>query len=116
MLSAAIAWVYPRHPVWQRVPAQAHRVGQGHGLGTWWEPAAALTCTSLFTAFGVLQNLGDIFKISEIEEQKLPKGLLPGPGTLSCSSLFFLVGLLPPTSTRPATPARRTTPPPASAG
>jgi hypothetical protein len=33
-------------------------------LGRWWEPAAALTCTSLFTAFGVLQNLGDIFKIS----------------------------------------------------
>ncbi len=32
-------------------------------MGTWWEPAAALTCTSLFTASGVLPNLGDIFNV-----------------------------------------------------
>jgi hypothetical protein len=39
-------------------------------VGRWWEPAAALTCTSLFTAFGVLSNLCDIFKNPEIELQK----------------------------------------------
>jgi len=39
-------------------------------MGRWWEPAAALTCTSFSTALGVLQNLGNIFKISEIELQK----------------------------------------------
>ena len=67
-------------------------------MGRWWEGFAALTCTSLLTTsimFGVLQNLGDIFEISEIELQKGRAGLLPGPGTLSCSGLFFLVGLLP---------------------
>ena len=62
--------LHPPRFWWQPVPVQAHRVGQGHGLGTWWEPAAALTCTSSFTASGVLQNLGSIFKISEIEVQK----------------------------------------------
>ncbi len=51
--------VYPPRPVRQLVPVQAHRVGQGHGLGRWWEPAAALTCSSLFTAFDVLQKLGE---------------------------------------------------------
>ena len=30
----------------------------------WWESSAAPTCTSLFTASGVLQKPGDIFKIS----------------------------------------------------
>ena len=63
-------------------------------MGSWWEPFAALTCTSLFTASGVLQKPCDIFKISEIELQKGLPGLLPRPGTLSSSGLFFLVGLL----------------------
>ena len=63
----------------------------------------------VFTAFGELQNLGDIFKISEIGLQKGLAGFLPGPDTFSSSGLFFLVGLLPLTSTRPPTPARRTT-------
>jgi hypothetical protein len=44
-------------------------------MGTWWEPVAALTCTLLFTAFGVLQKPGDIFGISEIELQKGLAGL-----------------------------------------
>jgi len=59
-------------------------------MGTWWEPAAALTCTTLFTASGELHKPCDIFKISEIKEPKLPKGLLPRPGTLSCSTPSFL--------------------------
>jgi len=85
-------------------------------MGRWWELAAAATGTSSFTASGVLQNLGSIFKISEIEVQKGLPELLPGPGTLSSSCLFFLVGLLRRTSTRPPTPARRPTRPAASAG
>jgi hypothetical protein len=28
-------------------------------MGEWWEPAADLNCTSLFTAFGVLQTASD---------------------------------------------------------
>ena len=75
----ASACLYPCHPERQLVPGQAHRVGQGHGVGRWWEPAAAPTCTSLLTALGVLQMLCDIFEISEIEVQKGPAGLLPGP-------------------------------------
>jgi len=58
-------------------------------MGGWWEPAAALTCTSLFTASGELHKPCDIFKISEIEVQKLPKGLLPRPGTVSSSAPSF---------------------------
>jgi hypothetical protein len=85
-------------------------------LGRCWEPAADLTCTSLLIASGVSQNLCDIFKITEVEVQKLPKGLLPRPGTLSSSGLFFLVGLLPPTSKPLPTPARRTTRPSATGG
>ncbi len=67
-------------------------------MGTWWEPAAALTCTPLVTTLtpaSVLHKPCDIFKISEIEVQKLLAGLLPGPGTLSSSPPSFLVGLLP---------------------
>jgi hypothetical protein len=59
----------------------------------------------LFTASGVPLIPCDIFKISEIELQKSRTGLLPGPGTVSSSGLFCLVGLLPPTSTRPPPPA-----------
>ncbi len=59
-------------------------------MGGWWEPAAALTCTSLFTASGVSQKPGDIFKISEIELQKGRAGLLPRPGTLPSSAPSFL--------------------------
>jgi hypothetical protein len=32
-------------------------------VGRRWEPVAVLTCTSLLTASGVLQNLGDSFEI-----------------------------------------------------
>lgn len=85
-------------------------------MGARWEPAVASTCTSLLTASGVSRNLGYIFRISEIEKQKTLKGLLLGPGLLSSSPLSFCAGLLPPTSTRPPTPARRTTRPFASAG
>jgi hypothetical protein len=59
-------------------------------LGRWWEPAAALTCTSLFTASDVSPIPCDIFKISEIGLQKGRKGLLPRPGTLPSSASFFL--------------------------
>jgi hypothetical protein len=85
---------YPSRLLRQLVPVQAHRVGQGHGLGRWWEPAATSTCTSLFNASDVLQKPCDIFKISEIEVQKGLSGLLPRPGTLSSSTPSFLVGLL----------------------
>lgn len=85
-------------------------------MGRWWEPAAAVTCTLLFTASDVLQKPGDIFKNLEIGLQKGLPGLLPRPGTLSSSTPSFLVGLLPHTSTRPPTPARRTIRPSASAG
>jgi hypothetical protein len=78
--------MYPSRSWRQLVPVPAHRLGQGREVGGWWEPVAALTCTSLFTASGVLPNLGDIFKISEIELQKGLAGLLPGPGTLPSST------------------------------
>jgi len=36
-------FVYLSH-LWRHlVPAQAPRGGQGHGMGRWWEPAAAAT-------------------------------------------------------------------------
>ena len=73
-------------------------------MGTWWEPVAALTCTSLFTASGVPLIPCGILENPEIELQKGRMGLLPGPGTLSSSTPSFLEGLLPLTSTRPATP------------
>jgi len=41
--------MYPSRLWWQLVPHQARRVGQGHGMGRWWEPSAALTCTSLLS-------------------------------------------------------------------
>jgi hypothetical protein len=88
-------------------------------MGTRWEPSAALTCTPLVATpagFGVLQKPCDIFEKPEIGLQKSRAGLLPRPGTLSSSSLFFLVGLLPHMSTPSAAPARRTTRPSASAG
>jgi hypothetical protein len=108
--------LYPPRPLRQPVPSQAHRVGQGHGVGEWWEPAAALTCTSLLTASDVLPNLGDIFKISETEVQKGLAGLLPGQVLFPLRPLLFLWDSFAHTSTRPPTPARRTTRPPASAG
>jgi len=51
-------------------PFKSIGAAKGHGVATWWEPAAALTCTLSFTASGVLQKLDDIFGISEIELQK----------------------------------------------
>jgi len=99
---------YPLRLWRQPVPHQAHRVGQGHGMGRWWEPAAISTCTSLLTTptgFCELQKLGDIVGIIEIKVQKGLPGLLPRPGTLSPSSLFILVGLLLHMSTTPSATA-----------
>jgi len=76
----------------QPLPTHAHSCGQGHRLGTLWEPAAIMVCTALMTTptgFCVLQKPGDKVPFIEIEVPKLLKGLQPRPGTLSSSPLSF---------------------------
>ena len=66
-----------------------------------------MICTSSVSTpagFCELQKLGDKVPFIEIDSRESLKGLLPRLGTLSSSGLFFFVGLLPPTPTRPAMP------------